>query len=171
MCADARNLEKRASARKCYSAAVAGPTDRVAAWRGVLLARDRVVRAVERDLSAAGEIPLSWYDVLLELNAAPERSLRMQDLGQRVVLSRSRVSRLVDDLERQGLVERRPDPDDGRATLATMTTSGRQAFRSAAKVYLRGIEEHFTRHLSPAEQRAVVAGLQRVIDHHDHPAT
>ncbi len=70
-------------------------------------------------------IPLSWYDVLLELNAAPGRSLRMQDLGERVVLSRSRVSRLVDDLERQGLVERRPDPADGRATLASLSAAGR----------------------------------------------
>jgi DNA-binding MarR family transcriptional regulator len=110
---------------------------------------------------------LTWYDVLLELDAAPDRALRMQDLGARVVLSRSRVSRLVDDLERRGYVERRPDGHDGRATLATMTAAGRQAFRNAAKVYLRGIEEHFTRHVPASEQRAIVRGLQRVLDHHD----
>lgn len=140
---------------------------RIAAWRAVLLAQHRVVRAIERDLAAEGMIPLTWYDVLLELNAAPDRSLRMQDLGERVVLSRSRVSRLVDDLENRGLVERRPDPGDGRATLATLTAEGRAQFKRAAVVYLSGIEEHFTCHLSAAEQQIIAAGLERVVEHHD----
>lgn len=144
------------------------PSDeRIAAWRGVLLAQHRVVQAIERDLAAAGLIPLSWYDVLLELNSATDRRLRMQDLGARVVLSRSRVSRLVDDLERAGLVERQPDSADGRATLAAMTAEGRRAFRSAARIYLRGIEEHFTSHLTAAEREAIAGGLGRVIAHHD----
>ena len=109
-------------------------------------------------------------DVLLELNAAPDRRLRMQDLGLRAVLSRTRVSRIVTELEHAGLVERRADPDDGRATLASITTAGRRALKEAAPVYLAGIERHFTRHLTLAEQRAVVAGLQRVIDAHDADA-
>lgn len=141
--------------------------DRVAAWRSVLLAQHRVVAAIERDLANAGLIPLSWYDVLLELNAAPDTCLRMQDLGSRVVLSRSRVSRLVDDLESSDLVERRPDPDDGRATLACLTAQGRNEFRRAAKVYLRGIEAHFTAHLSSDERDAITRGLSQVIAHHD----
>ena len=145
--------------------------DAVAAWRCVLLTRERVVRAIERDLRDAGQIPLTWYDVLLELNAAPDHALRMQDLGARVVLSRSRVSRLVDDLERRGYVERRPDELDARATRATITSSGRQALRGAARVYLRSIEEHFTRHIPGTEQRAVVHALQQVLDHHDRPTT
>ncbi len=143
--------------------------DDVSAWRAVLLAQHRVVRAIEADLADAGEIPLSWYDVLLELNAAPARRLRMQDLGNRVVLSRTRVSRLVDDLESQGLVERLPDPDDGRACLAHLTTKGRATFRRAAPKYLRGIDEHFTRHLDAAERGVLARALQRVIDAHDEP--
>jgi DNA-binding MarR family transcriptional regulator len=146
---------------------VAESDDRVAAWRGVLLAQDRVVRAIERDLAHAGQIPLSWYDVLLELNAAPGRCLRMQDLGERVVLSRSRVSRLVDDLERGGFVERKPDPDDGRATLACITGAGRGALRRAAPVYLRGIDKYFTAHLDDGERATIASALQRVIDAHD----
>jgi DNA-binding MarR family transcriptional regulator len=144
--------------------------DRVAAWRAVLLAQDRVVRAIERDLADAGRVPLSWYDVLLELNGAPGRCLRMRDLGERVVLSRSRVSRLVDDLERDGLVARRPDPDDGRATLACLTTRGRGALRRAAPVYLRGIERYFTTHLDAHERATIAAALGRVIDAHDERA-
>jgi DNA-binding MarR family transcriptional regulator len=141
--------------------------DPVAAWRAVLLAEDRVVRAIERDLAGAGLIPLTWYDVLLELAAASDGCLRMQQLGARVVLSRTRVSRLVTELEGERLVERRPDPNDGRATLATITPAGKQALRRAAPVYLAGIENHFTRHLTVAEQQAIVGGLQRVIDAHD----
>jgi DNA-binding MarR family transcriptional regulator len=144
--------------------------DRVAAWRGVLMAQHRVVRAIEADLAAAGVIPLTVYDVLLELNSAPCRCLRMQQLGQQVVLSRSRVSRLVDDLEADGLVERRPDPDDGRATLACLTPKGHHAFRRAAPTYLRGIEQHFTALLTDDERRTIARGLQRVVDHHDQGA-
>jgi DNA-binding MarR family transcriptional regulator len=140
--------------------------DPVAAWRAVLLAQSRALRAIERGMEAAGAISLSWYDVLLELNAAPDRTLRMQDLAARAVLSRTRVSRIVTELEAAGYVERRADPDDGRAALAAITPSGRAALRSAAPIYLAGIEEHFNRYLSPAAQRAIATALQRVIDAH-----
>jgi DNA-binding MarR family transcriptional regulator len=141
--------------------------DPVAAWRAVLLAGDRVVRAIERDLSRAGLIPLTWYDVLLELRYAPNGCLRMQELAALVVLSRTRVSRLVTELEEEGLVERRPDPSDGRATLAAITPAGEAAFRRAAPRYLAGIEEHFNRHLSAGQRRTIAAALQGVIDAHE----
>ena len=141
--------------------------DPVAAWRAVLLAQSRAMRSIERDLAAAGEISLTWYDVLLELNAAPDRRLRMQELGLRAVVSRTRVSRIVTELESAGLVERVPDPEDGRATLATITPAGRTALKQAAPVYLAGIQQHFTRHLTVSQQRAIANGLQRVIDAHD----
>ena len=141
--------------------------DSVAAWRAVLLAQSRALRAIERDLAAAGAIPLPWHDVLLELEAAPERRLRMQELGLRAVLSRTRVSRVVGELEDAGYVRREPDPTDGRATLATLTPSGLVAFRTTAPLYLTGIERHFTRFIPPAGQRAVVAALQPVIEAHD----
>ena len=141
--------------------------DPVAAWQAVLRAQNRALRAIEQDLHDKGLIPLSWYDVLLELNAAPGRQLRMQDLAARVVLSRTRVSRLVSELERVGYIERVPDPDDGRATLARITPEGRAARRDAAPVYLAGIEKHFNRHLTAAQQDAVAKGLQRVVDAHE----
>jgi DNA-binding MarR family transcriptional regulator len=141
--------------------------DPVAAWQAVLRAQNRALRAIEQDLHDQGLIPLSWYDVLLELNAAPDRQLRMQDLAARVVLSRTRVSRLVSELERVGYIERVPDPDDGRATLARITAEGRAARRQAAPVYLAGIEQHFSRHLTAAQQDAIAKGLQRVVDAHD----
>ncbi len=139
----------------------------VAAWRSVLLAQSRAMRAIERDLTAAGQISIMWYDVLLELNAATGRSLRMQDLAMKAVLSRTRVSRIVTELESAGLAERVADTGDGRATLARITAAGRRALRLAAPVYLAGIDEHFTRHLSSTEQHTIANALQRVIDAHD----
>jgi DNA-binding MarR family transcriptional regulator len=140
--------------------------DPTGAWRAVLLAQSRVLRAIERDLEAAGAIPLGWYDVLLELSSAPQRRLRMQDLAARAVLSRTRVSRIVSELEAVGYVERRADPDDGRAMLATLTPAGRREFRRTAPRYLAGIERHFNRHLDDDARATIEVALQPVIDAH-----
>jgi DNA-binding MarR family transcriptional regulator len=153
-----------ADARNCYAGVVDDP---VTPWRAALPAQHRALRAIERDMAAAGVVALSWYDVLLELDAAPGRQLRMQDLAARTVLSRTRVSRLVDDLVRAGLVTRQPDPDDGRASLATLTTEGRRARRAAAPVYLAGIQEHFARHLTATERAQVARALTKVVAAHD----
>lgn len=157
----------RVNARNWYSCDVEKSPDPVAAWRAVLLAQSRALRAIERDMADAGTISLPWYDVLLELNAAPDRRLRMQELAARAVLSRTRVSRVVTELEDAGFVARVPDPFDGRATLASITPTGRTAFAKAAPLYLRGIEEHFNRHLSASSRIAMTTALQRVIDAHD----
>jgi DNA-binding MarR family transcriptional regulator len=142
------------------------PPDPIAAWRALLLAQDAVLRAIDHDLDRAGLISLSWYDVLLELNASPGRRLRMAELASRVVLSRTRVSRLVDELADRALVERQPDPADGRACLAVLTRAGRDALRKAAPVYLGGIERHFTSHLDDHERSVITSGLERVVDAH-----
>ena len=123
------------------------------------------MRAIEADLDAAGTIPLTWYDVLLELREAPH-GLRMQDLGERAVLSRTRVSRLVEELETRGLVARTPDPDDGRATIARITPAGEAAFRATAPIYLAKINEHFNAHVTDHERVVITEALQRVVDAH-----
>jgi DNA-binding MarR family transcriptional regulator len=137
--------------------------DGIDAWRAFLLTHAAVVRRLERDLEHEQHLPLTWYDVLLELNAAPDRRLRMQELAGRVVLSRSRVSRVVDEMVRAGLVRREADPSDGRAAFAVATDAGRAALRRAAPVYLKGIEEQFLAHLTPAELRTIETGLNRVL--------
>jgi DNA-binding MarR family transcriptional regulator len=136
--------------------------ERVAAWAGLLRVHAAVVPRLERELAAVG-MPLSWYDVLLELNSAPDRRLRMTELGARAVLSRERVSRVVDELERARLVRRERNPDDGRSLLAVITDEGRARLRAAAPTYLAGIERHFGAHLGDDEARAVAAALQRVV--------
>jgi len=128
----------------------------------MLIAHNRALRAIEVDLADAGAIPLTWYDVLLELHGA-DGPLRMTELGERVVLSRTRVSRLV---ETKGLVERTPDSVDGRAIVASITRAGHRALSKAAPIYMDGIARHFTEHLTAPQQRAIAAGLNRVVAAH-----
>jgi DNA-binding MarR family transcriptional regulator len=135
----------------------------VDAWRGLLVAHSRLVPAVEADLRAAGQIALSWYDVLLELNAAPERRLRMSELGQRVVLSRTRVSRIMDELAAAGLAERQPDQADGRSSFAVLTPAGRDALRRAWPVYREAIRRHLAAGLTVPQCRELAALLDQVI--------
>src|SRR5687767_10205729 len=96
----------------------------VAAWAALLRVHAAVVPALDRELQAACSLPLTWYDVLLELNYAPERRLSMGELGQRAVVSRTRVSRVVDALAEAGLVTRESNPDDRRSAYATLTDAG-----------------------------------------------
>ena len=131
----------------------------VEAWRGLLVAHSRLVPAVEADLQAAGQVPLSWYDVLLELNAAPGRRLRMSELGQRAVLSRTRVSRVVDELVAAGLAERQPDENDGRSSFAILTARGKNALRRAWPVYREAIHRHLGAHLTAEQCRELAALL------------
>ena len=135
----------------------------VGAWSLVLRTHAAVVPKLNKELEAARGLPLSWYDVLLELNAAPDRRLRMQELGNRVVLSRSQASRVVDELARAGLAYREPDPADRRGAYAVLADAGRAALRSAAPVYLAGIGAHFTDHLSEEELQVIHRGLTRVL--------
>jgi DNA-binding MarR family transcriptional regulator len=139
--------------------------DGVAAWAALLRVHAAVVPALERVLSDAG-LPLPWYDVLLELNSAPGRRLTMSELGNRAVLSRERVSRVVTELERAGLARREPNPEDGRSSFAGITTRGRAKLRAAAPAYLSGIEQHFGAHLGPGEGLALSQALARVLSAH-----
>jgi DNA-binding MarR family transcriptional regulator len=105
-------------------------------------------------------VPLSWYDVLLELNAAPERRLRMSELGQRAVLSRTRVSRVVDELVTAGLAERQPDESDRRSSFAALTPRGREALRDAWPAYREAIKRRLGAGLTPAQCRDLAALLE-----------
>jgi DNA-binding MarR family transcriptional regulator len=145
-------------------AATAATTPGVRAWAALLRVHAALVPELDRQLQAATGLPLAWYDVLLELNGAPERRLLMTELGSRAVLSRTRVSRVVEELTRVGLVERMAHPTDRRSTYAAITAACRRRFRAAAPVYLGAIAERFARHLSAAELRAVAAALERVLE-------
>jgi DNA-binding MarR family transcriptional regulator len=139
------------------------PVDRIAAWAALLRVHAAVVPKLARALKEVG-MPLSWYDVLLVLNAAPDRRLRMIELGSQAVLSREQVSRVVTELERAGLVRRQPNPDDKRSSFATMTPQGRERLRAAAPTYLAAVEEHYARHLSDREILTLTRALGKVLE-------
>lgn len=145
-----------------YSRTVGSMTD-TAAWAALLRIHARVVPRLDHELRDRCDLPLTWYDVLLELNSAPDRSLTMGELGRLAVVSRTRATRVVDELVAAGLVERLSHPDDARSTIVRITASGRHRFRRAAPVYVRGIEEQFTRHLG-RDASIVARALERVLD-------
>jgi len=129
-----------------------------------------LVPLLDRELQRSVGLPLAWYDVLLELHGAPDRRLRMGDLGTKVVLSRTRVSRLVDELVRAGLVTRTSNPDDRRSAYAELTPLGVERLRSAAPVYLAGIEALFSRHLTRSELEVLATSLWRIHERHSESA-
>jgi DNA-binding MarR family transcriptional regulator len=135
----------------------------LAAWRLLLEAHATVTELLEHELVAERGLPLSRYDVLLNLAEAPGGRLRMQELSSSVLLSKSGLSRLVDRMVEAGLVRRERCEDDRRGWFAVLTDQGRSALRRAAPVHLRGIHEHFTRHLTPDEIQTVTAALARVV--------
>jgi len=133
------------------------------AWGALLRVHAMLVPDLDRQLQSAHQLPLAWYDVLLELNYGPDRRLRMSELGERVTLSRTRVSRLVDEMSAAGLVAREANPDDRRSAYAVLTAKGRSVFRQAAPTYLAGVEQQFSGALTPAELACIKTGLDRVI--------
>jgi DNA-binding MarR family transcriptional regulator len=133
-----------------------------AAWAALLRVHAALVPVLDAELQVAHNLPLTWYDVLLELNAAPDRQLTMSRLGEVAVVSRTRVSRVVDELERAGLVERVANPADRRSAFARITQAGRARLRAAAPTYLAGIERHFTSHLTEREAAVVASALEKV---------
>lgn len=134
------------------------------AWRTFLTAHATLTRALEAELVAAHDLPLASYDVLVQLAEAPQRRLRMTDLAARVLLSRSGLTRLVDRLERDGLVRREACPSDARGTLAVLTTDGLCRLRDAAPTHLRGVAEHVAAKLSPSEVEQLTVLLSRLVD-------
>src|ERR687885_1031064 len=121
------------------------------AWRGLLRVHSALVKALDAELLAAHALPLTSYEVLINLQAAPGRRRRMAGLADGVLLSRSGMTRLVDRLERDGLLERDPCTDDGRGTFAVLTDKGQTLLDEARRTHLDGVRERFLRHFDEGE--------------------
>ncbi len=131
------------------------------AWRAFLEAHATVVRKLERELREERNMPIAWYDALVQLNEAGG-VLRMHELADRMLLSRSATTRFADRLERAGLIERRQSADDRRGTEVVLTRAGRGMLEEAAPIHLRGIAEHFVDHLDDAEAADLETILRKV---------
>lgn len=135
------------------------------AWGALLQTHAALVPELDRSLRSHSGLPLAWYDVLLELSAADHGRLRMSELAERAVLSRTRISRVVDELVRAGLVAREPNPVDARSSYAVITTEGRQRFEASAPHYVGQIEKRFAAGLSDDELGTIARALRRVQTH------
>jgi DNA-binding MarR family transcriptional regulator len=138
----------------------------IRAWQAFLHAHHQVIRKLDAELRSEHELPLNDYDVLLRLARAPGRRLRMTDLAERVMMSPSGLTRVVDRLAAGGLVERERFDGDARVMLAQLTDKGRLLLRRAARTHLRGIREHFTGQMTVAQLREITAALERLTGPH-----
>ncbi|MGH3995283.1 MAG: MarR family winged helix-turn-helix transcriptional regulator, partial [Pseudonocardiaceae bacterium] len=120
-------------------------------WREFLRAHARLTRQMETDLIREQRLSLASYDVLVQLAETPGRRLRMTDLADALLLSRSGVTRLVGRLERIGLVVRSRAADDGRGVVAELTDGGLDRLRTASATHLAGISRHFAGRLNSAQ--------------------
>jgi DNA-binding MarR family transcriptional regulator len=140
------------------------PPERLRAWRlyfeSVLALADVLDRELERD---AG-IPLRWYDALIHLEDAPD-GLRMNELAERILYSKSGFTRVVDRMEAADLVRRVRPENDRRSVRVVLTDAGRTKLEQARVHHRHGIEQHFARHLDDADVEALAHALEKVSAH------
>ena len=134
------------------------------AWRGFLRTHATLVRELDEELTERHGLPLSSYDVLVVLSEAPDGQLRMSNLAETVLLSRSGLSRLVSRLATQGLIERVECEDDARGAFAAITGRGRERLAEARATHRTGVRERFLDRLSEREQAQLARAWSRLLD-------
>ncbi|TDC87262.1 MarR family transcriptional regulator [Actinomadura sp. 7K507] len=130
----------------------------------MLRAQAQFSRRLQADLLARHDLALGPYEVLMHLGEAPGGRLRMNDLADRVLLSRSGLTRLVDRLERDGLVARQTCPSDARGLYAVLTTGGRTRLDEAAPTYRQGVRDHMLSRLDESDLRTFQYILDKLAD-------
>ena len=148
----------------CYNTPMTEKIDEfhLAAWRAMLNAHAAIIEHIEHELAEAKQLPLPLYDVLLTLREAPDYRLRMHEIAEAVVLSRSGLTRRIDRLEALGFLARERSTTDRRGAFAVLTAEGLEALRRAWPIYARGIQEHFAKLLSDNEIIVLTKALERV---------
>ena len=135
----------------------------LAAWRGFLRVHSALTKELDAELMAEHGLSLSSYEVLLFLAESPEGHVRMSDLADSVLLSRSGLTRLVDRLERDGLVRRESCPSDLRGFNALITDAGRELFAAARRTHLAGVRERFLARFSEDELLTFAGFWERLL--------
>ena len=146
----------------CAEAPALLTREELGAWRGLLRVHAEMTRALDAELVRAHGLPLSSYEVLLFLADAPDGRLRMSELAEGVLLSRSGLTRLVDRMERDGLLRRERCPDDARGYNAAITGKGRKLFQRARRTHLEGVRQRFLGSLSAEDLRALAQAWEKV---------
>jgi DNA-binding MarR family transcriptional regulator len=134
----------------------------LAAWRGLVRAHAAVVKEIDAELEAHHGLPLSSYDVLATLAERPDGRMRMCDLADAVALSRSGLTRLVDRLQREGLMARAQCDHDARGAFAVLTAAGRERLHEADERHREALRRRFLAHFSEDELRELGRCLSRI---------
>lgn len=130
------------------------------AWRGVIFTHARVFSVVEAPLRERTGLSLVYLDVLGRLYDAPERRLRIQELQERSLFTKSGMTRLVDRMSEAGLVRREPVPGDRRGVYVVITDEGAELYARGMEGHQQDIEREFASKLTPEQQRAVADALR-----------
>jgi DNA-binding MarR family transcriptional regulator len=138
--------------------------DRLRAWRLYVESALALVDVLDTELERDAGIPLRWYDALVHLEETPD-GLRMNELAERILYSKSGFTRVVDRMEEAGLVRRvRPD-NDRRSILVLLTEQGRTTLDQARRHHRHGIEQHFSQHLTDTDIKALTRALEKISTH------
>ncbi|SFO03752.1 transcriptional regulator, MarR family [Geodermatophilus obscurus] len=125
------------------------------AWRAWLHSTQMLQDRLERDLVRSTGIPSAYYEILVQLSETPDRMMRMSELADRCLSSRSRLSHAVSRLEERGWVRRQECPEDGRGLLAVLTDEGFAALEAAAPIHVESVRTHLFDQLSPQQIAAM----------------
>ncbi len=139
-------------------------SEELAVWRGLQRAHVTIMRRIEAELLDRHDLPLASFEVLQQLAQTPRQRLRMNDLADRVLLSRSGLTRLVDRLEREGLVERHACQSDARGLFAVLTGSGRRRLGGAMPTYHQCVRKCFLDRIGADELRQVAATAAKLAE-------
>jgi DNA-binding MarR family transcriptional regulator len=131
-------------------------------WECLARVHSTTSAAIEKDMIPNAGIPLSWYEVLANLNRAPEAMLRFQDLARLAGITDSGASRRIEQMIKAGLIDRHSCPVDRRGVYAHLTENGKAAYEKAYAVFVRSLERNLGSHLAPDEADAVQAALSRL---------
>ena len=133
------------------------------AWKGMLLIRTLLLEQLDGELQLEQELPLTHHDVLLKLSEAPGGQQRMSELADRVLLTKSGLTRVIDVLEKNGLVERVRSEEDARGRYARLTPAGRARLQAAHPVHVRGVRALFLDKLSDDQVHCLVKTWHAVL--------
>lgn len=132
-------------------------------WGWLLFAFFKVIRALEADLIAQHDLPLTWFDLLNRLREAPEQRLRMGDLQELSLLTTSNITRLIDKMEAAGYVRRERAPEDRRGIYVAITKAGNEKINSVWSDHGDSISEHFGRRLTLAELGVIKRASRKLL--------
>lgn len=134
-----------------------------AAWRAFLKAHALLTRQLDRDLRDCCQMTLVIYDALVQLSEAPQRQLRISELADALVHSRSGLTRIVDNMENAGHIERARDQSDRRSWIITLTPHGLASLETAWRTHVQGVAHHFASHLTDTKARTVTKAFRAVV--------